>query len=68
MSEMREIRESRGLTQAELAAVCLERGTLVHISAIYRYESTGKGIGTRNLLAIAEALGCEIEDLMSADK
>ena len=53
------LRIERGITQAQLA----ERIGCPQ-SSVSRWEQTGKAPGTRYLIKIAEALECELKDLI----
>lgn len=64
MSGLKDKRESAGLTEKELsAAVMEETGLILYTPAVYRYEKTGKGIGTGLLLAICSVLRCDMEEI-----
>ena len=59
-NRIRDLRESRRMTQVELAKRAgISRATLSTIE-----NETGKNTLTRTLDAIAEALGCEVTDLI----
>ena len=58
-SPIARLRIERGITQAQLA----ERIGCPQ-SSVSRWEQTGKAPGTRYLIKIAEALGCDLKDLI----
>lgn len=59
-NRLREVRESRGLSQTELA-----RLSNIHRVTIARYE-TGKTVpGSENLFKLASALKCTAEEIIT---
>ena len=62
--ELRLRRMRRGMSQRALSDKTGELGQRTDSSNINKAENHGHGIGPARLLVIAEALGCEVDDLL----
>ncbi len=65
MNNLKKIRESKGMTQEQLADKCDMKQQ--YLSGIENGTRNIWGISTRNVWKIAKALGCSIEDLLGEE-
>lgn len=59
-TRLKELREARHMTQDELASA-----TGIHRVTIARYETTDRGMTVDTAIALANALGCTVDDLLN---
>lgn len=63
-AELKRRRENAGLSLRQLAAKCMEAGQPIDFSQISNYENGKSNPRPRTLKVLAEALGCDPEDLI----